>query len=52
MNTNFSFLDYLIFSVYALVILGVGLFVSRTKKGQKKLLRITFWPVNLCLGGP
>ena len=36
MNTNFSFLDYLIFTVYALLILGVGLFVSRNKKGQEK----------------
>jgi len=36
MNTNFSFLDYLIFIVYALLILGVGLFVSRNKKGQEK----------------
>ena len=36
MGTNFSFLDYVIFSVYALIILSVGLFVSRSKKGQEK----------------
>ncbi|MBS9767941.1 MAG: sodium/sugar symporter [Flavobacteriaceae bacterium] len=29
-------LDYIIFAVYAIVILSVGLFVSRTKKGEEK----------------
>ncbi len=29
-------LDYIIFAVYAVVILSVGLFVSRTKKGEEK----------------
>jgi SSS family solute:Na+ symporter len=33
---NFSFYDYLIFIVYILVIVGVGLWVSRTKKGHEK----------------
>jgi SSS family solute:Na+ symporter len=36
MNGNFSLIDYIIFGVYALVILSVGLFVSRNKKGQEK----------------
>ena len=36
MNSNFGFLDYLIFVVYALVILGLGLWVSRNKKGEEK----------------
>ncbi|PDH43921.1 MAG: sodium/glucose cotransporter, partial [Flavobacteriales bacterium MED-G15] len=36
MNSSFEFLDYLIFGVYALVILGVGLWVSRTKEGKEK----------------
>ena len=36
MNTSFAFLDYLIFVVYAIVILGVGLWVSRDKKGHQK----------------
>lgn len=36
MGTDFSILDYVIFSGYAVLILGVGLFVSRNKKGQEK----------------
>jgi len=36
MNGNFAFWDYLIFAIYAVVILSVGLFVSRDKKGQEK----------------
>ena len=36
MNTSFSLLDYSIFIGYALLILGVGLWVSRTKDGQEK----------------
>ncbi len=36
MNTGFTTLDYLIFIAYALLIIGLGLFVSRTKKGKKK----------------
>ena len=36
MNTSFSPLDYAIFIGYALLILGVGLWVSRTKDGQEK----------------
>ena len=36
MNSSFEFLDYLIFVVYALVILGLGLWVSRNKKGEEK----------------
>ena len=36
MNPNFTFLDYAIFALYAAIILGVGLFVSRGKKGVKK----------------
>lgn len=36
MNENFALLDYIIFVLYAIVIIGVGLFVSRTKKGTEK----------------
>ncbi len=36
METTFTVLDYLIFALYAIVILGVGLFVSRNKKGTEK----------------
>jgi len=34
--TQFQFLDYLIFGIYAVLILSVGLWVSRTKKGTEK----------------
>jgi len=36
MNPNFTILDYAIFALYAAIILGVGLFVSKGKKGVKK----------------
>jgi solute:Na+ symporter, SSS family len=36
MNASFTFLDYLVFGIYAALILGVGLWVSREKKGVKK----------------
>ena len=36
MNTSFETLDYGIFAIYAVLILGVGLWVSRNKKGETK----------------
>jgi hypothetical protein len=36
MTNTFEFLDYAIFIGYALLILGVGLWVSRDKKGHEK----------------
>src|SRR5210317_616383 len=36
MSSNFHFLDYLIFICYAILILGVGLWMSRDKKGHQK----------------
>ena len=36
MNNNFQFLDYAIFVAYAILILGVGLWMSRDKKGHQK----------------
>ncbi len=33
---NFSFIDYLVFGGYCALIIGVGLWVSREKKGHKK----------------
>ena len=36
MNESFALIDYIIFILYALLIIGVGLYVSRTKKGQEK----------------
>ena len=36
MTTHFEFWDYFIFTAYAILILGVGLWVSRDKKGHQK----------------
>jgi len=36
MNTNFETLDYIVFTLYGVIILGVGLWVSRDKKGKTK----------------
>jgi SSS family solute:Na+ symporter len=36
MTSGFEFLDYVVIVVYAIVILGVGLWVSRDKKGVEK----------------
>lgn len=36
MGTGFELLDYAIFIIYALVIVGVGLWVSRTKDGHER----------------
>jgi SSS family solute:Na+ symporter len=36
MHANFQLLDYIIFIGYAVLILGVGLWVSRDKKGHEK----------------
>lgn len=36
MNPSFHIVDFVIFGLYALLIIGVGLWVSRTKKGQTK----------------
>ena len=42
MNNNFATLDYIVFGLYALIILGVGLWVSRNKDGVEKVLKIIF----------
>jgi len=36
MTTGFGFWDYFVFIAYAVLILGVGLWVSRDKKGEQK----------------
>ena len=36
MNSSFQTIDYLIFGLYAVLILAVGLWVSRKKNGQEK----------------
>jgi len=42
MNSSFTYLDYIIFGLYALIILSVGLWVSRGKKGVKKTTKDYF----------
>jgi len=42
MEANFVFLDYFVFILYAVVILSVGLWVSRGKKGVKKTAKDYF----------
>ncbi|MCW2118712.1 sodium/sugar symporter [Flavobacterium sp. 7A] len=36
METGFGFIDYAVFTAYAVLILGVGLWVSRDKDGEQK----------------
>ena len=36
MNSNFASIDYIILVIYGLVIISIGLWVSRTKKGKEK----------------
>lgn len=36
MNPSFHIIDFIILGVYAVLLVGVGLWVSRTKKGQTK----------------
>lgn len=53
----FQTLDYIIFAVYGMLILGVGLWVSRTKKGEKKSAEdyflagksLPFWAIGASL---
>ncbi len=52
MNTSFELLDYTVFAVYAVIILGVGLWVSRNKEGKLRVRKIIFWLVSPCPGGP
>lgn len=36
MNGNFKSVDFVIFCIYAIIIIGLGLWVSRTRKGKQK----------------
>ena len=36
MNTSFHIIDFVIVGIYAILLVGVGLWVSRTKKGHTK----------------
>lgn len=57
MTAGFSTLDYIVFILYALVILSIGLWVSRTKKGVQKTAQeyfladksLTWWAVGASL---
>ncbi|MCH7400607.1 sodium/sugar symporter [Belliella kenyensis] len=57
MEAGFSTLDYIVFAVYAVVIVAVGLWVSRSKKGVQKTAQeyfladksLTWWAVGASL---
>lgn len=57
MNAGFSTLDYVIFAIYAALIMGLGLWLSRTKKGEEKTSSdyflasrsLTWWAVGASL---
>ncbi len=42
MTSGFSTLDYIVFGAYCLLIIGMGLFISREKKGHKKTAKDYF----------
>lgn len=54
---GFSTLDYIVFAVYCIVIIGIGLWVSRPKKGEEKTANdyflagnsLTWWAVGASL---
>ncbi len=54
---GFSTLDYIVFAAYCIVIIGIGLYVSRTKKGKEKTANdyflasnsLTWWAVGASL---
>ena len=35
-NNGFAMADYLVFVVYIIILVGMGLFLSRSKKGEEK----------------
>ncbi|MDR1172009.1 MAG: sodium/solute symporter, partial [Bacteroidales bacterium] len=57
MMNQFAMIDWVIFAVYAVVIVSVGLWVSRTKKGQEKTAKdyflanrsLTWWAIGASL---
>lgn len=57
MSAGFTWIDYLVFIVYAVVIVGIGLWVSRTKKGEEKTSSdyflasrsLTWWAIGASL---
>jgi SSS family solute:Na+ symporter len=51
MTTEFGFIDYLVFTAYAVLILGVGLWVSREKRRSPKKNAEDYFLASHCLGG-
>ncbi len=57
MESNFATLDYIIFIAYGLLIISIGLWVSRTKKGMEKTAQdyflasrsLTWWAIGASL---
>ena len=55
-NNGFATADYLVFAVYIVILVGMGLFLSRTKKGEEKSSTdyflagntLTWWAVLVC----
>ena len=35
-NNGFAWQDYMVFVIYIIILVGMGLFLSRTKKGEEK----------------
>ena len=56
-NNGFETADYLVFAVYIIILVGMGLFLSRTKKGEEKSSTdyflagntLTWWAVGASL---
>ena len=56
-NNGFAMADYLVFIVYIIILVGMGLFLSRTKKGEEKSSTdyflagntLTWWAVGASL---
>ncbi len=54
---QFGFIDWIIFIIYAVVVVGIGLWISRTKKGEQKTASdyflagrgLTWWAVGASL---
>ena len=43
MNPSFHIIDFVIVGIYAILLVGVGLWVSRTKKGHTKTAEAVYW---------
>ena len=56
-NNGFASWDYLVFGLYIVILVGMGLFLSRTKKGEEKSSTdyflagntLTWWAVGASL---